>query len=143
MNCEVCSVNNVITEAVTECRCGIWVCKDHASRCDSCGEGVCSECVKVWERRNERLFLLRPLLRNDMIGLDLMYDKNYASDNQQASEFSRITGKAERTFYCYRDERSGTFVNRPGCSGSGTMNVAELKVDDEGNVVRATSRNTG
>jgi hypothetical protein len=47
------------------------------------------------------------------VALDLTYDKHYASDNQRANEFSRITGMSARAFYRYRDE----IVLRQGKAG--------------------------
>jgi hypothetical protein len=47
------------------------------------------------------------------VALDLMGDKNYASDNKRADEFSRITGMSGRAFYRYRDE----IVLRQGKAG--------------------------
>jgi len=44
------------------------------------------------------------------IALDLMCDESFASDNQRAKEFSRITEQSDRTFYRHRDDirlRSG------------------------------------
>jgi hypothetical protein len=38
------------------------------------------------------------------VALNLMLDKTYASDNQRAKEFARLTWAAPRTYYRYRDE---------------------------------------
>jgi len=38
------------------------------------------------------------------IALDLMCDESFASDNQRAKEYSRITEQSDRTFYRHRDE---------------------------------------
>jgi hypothetical protein len=69
--------------------------------------------------------LARELMNDRKVAWQLMNDDSFASDNQRAKEFHRLTGSSERKFYRLREELKDRMDDR-GDADAGSCQGVEL-----------------